>query len=139
MTTAVDKNRKLYERLHGLLSFGANYAKHLRYVNEYLAELYEIPAMDKVPEKDLIRLTSLILTALQDEVCEVLGELPWKPWKSSYNDPKNIDVEKIREEIVDVQHFVNNLIMIWFDDLDQFHCYFRAKLDENVRRQEEGY
>lgn len=140
MKTAVDKDREFYlEDLKGLVNFRKNFEKHRDFVNEHLAGGYGFEDVSELSGKQRLEFTIMLIAALKSEAQEVLDELPWKPWKDDHGDPGAVDPERVREEIVDVQHFVNNLIMAWFDNLEQFDCYFRAKLDENVRRQEEGY
>ncbi|MFG0245707.1 MAG: dUTP diphosphatase [Phycisphaerales bacterium JB052] len=120
-------------------TFDGNYRKHTEFINTYLAEKYDIEDITNVPLEERLRLTSMLIHALVDEAQEVLGELPWKPWKTNYADMTEVDIEAIRMEIVDVAHFVNNLIMVWFNDVQEFHAMFAAKLAENVDRQERGY
>lgn len=126
-------------------TFDLNYFRHSKFINDHLGDVYSrvfgIDDLDitEVPLEKRLELTMRLLHSLMDEVMEVGNELPWKPWKSNYGDMDEVDIEAIREEIVDVQHFVNNLIMLWFDDIAQFHQMFNDKLSKNIRRQEEGY
>lgn len=87
----------------------------------------------------LVHVTGAVIHALIDEAREVHNEVPWKFWKADYG-TGYVKLTAIREEIVDLQHFVNVLVMLWFDgDVQAFNETFARKLRENVRRQEEGY
>jgi len=69
------------------------------------------------------------------ELCEVLEQTAWKPWKESAktNKPKAV------EELVDVFHFVINLMLCLGVTPQQLFELYQKKHEENIRRQNEGY
>lgn len=75
------------------------------------------------------------LLALFTEVGELVQELPgWKPWtdKPSWD----FDHAALTEEIVDVLHFLGNIIL-WADITpDDLELVYKRKLAENRRRQD---
>lgn len=129
----------MFEDNKALFSAAKNYEQQVDYINTYLAAAYGIDDITAVPKDKFIELVKVMVLSLQDECSELLNELPWKPWKAGHNDPDKIDMVEARFEVIDLAMFVNNLVMIMFDDHAQFNAYFAAKLKENVRRQVEGY
>lgn len=83
------------------------------------------------------RLTKELVLAVLAELGEVLEWTNWKPWKSPVPDKPN--VEELRVELIDLQHFLINLYMLWGVTPDLLLEAFEAKHRENVRRQVEGY
>lgn len=83
------------------------------------------------------RLTKELVLAMLAELGEVLEWLNWKPWKRPAADRPN--VEELRVELVDLQHFLVNLFMLWGLTPEALFEAFEAKHRENVRRQVEGY
>lgn len=138
-TTKYHERLKLFEEHRQYLTAEKNYAGQQAYINEHLAERYGIEDIGNVPPERLVDLSIKMILALQDEAAELLAELPWKPWKDGCGDAALVDVTAARLEIVDLAMFVNNLVMMYFEDHAQFHAYFAAKLEENVRRQQDGY
>jgi hypothetical protein len=128
-----------YKANAAYFSYEGNYRKHAGFINQYLSEKYGVDDIEDVPLEKRFELTKTLLLALSDEVHEVLGELPWKPWKTNHGDMSEVNEEDLKMEIVDVAHFVNNLIMVWFKDFAEFNAMFAAKLEENIDRQERNY
>lgn len=116
-----------------------NFEGQKGYINKYLIEEYSMSDISNPRKTGFVDLFRILTLALFDEVAEILGELPWKPWKKGHNQYKRVDFEKLRYEIVDAQFFVNQMVMMAFDSFDQYQEYFDNKLRENIRRQEEGY
>lgn len=74
--------------------------------------------------------------ALIDEVMEALRETSWKPWKQV----KPRDKDKLKEEIVDIWHFLINLTLsAGFKDSKELYELFMAKNKTNHKRQDDGY
>ena len=81
-------------------------------------------------EKELQRLTKDTVLQLFSEIHEVLSEVNWKGHKRAFP----IDKEKIREEIIDVFHFVVNLCLIWDMDANKLYDEFMKKNAKNFER-----
>lgn len=75
------------------------------------------------------------VTALVDELHELLGEIGWKPWATS----KHINLEAARGEWVDALHFLLNLAMVLGLTPDGIVSRYDAKHEKNAKRQEDGY
>ena len=74
--------------------------------------------------------------ALLDETHEVLREINWKSWKKT---KKDIDGDKLLEELSDVFHFYINLCLVWgFDAKDVYGAYLK-KDEENYNRIKRAY
>lgn len=96
--------------------------------------------------------------AIQDELRETFDALGgihdgvqsgvWKPWKKAYvekvpamtfNSMSDRDKKELQMELVDIQHFLFNLMLATGMTADQlFNMYF-AKNAENRARQQRGY
>ena len=76
------------------------------------------------------------VTALTDELHELLGEIGWKPWAKS----RHINLVAARGEWIDALHFMLNLgIVLGLDGGDLVKTLYDAKHKKNAQRQEEGY
>lgn len=97
---------------------------------------------------DVGHLTNVVLanvTAIQQELAEMVDYLPWKWWKKYGSETSSTPVDQYEElvelifEAIDVQHFLNNIYlalgMTWQDVLSAYH----SKQMENRRRQTDGY
>ena len=80
--------------------------------------------------------TLAISFALLDEVHEFVRELNWKPWKKTL---KPVELEKIRMELIDAQHFLFELMIMWGMDAEMIFKLYQTKLAENHKRQDGGY
>jgi NTP pyrophosphatase (non-canonical NTP hydrolase) len=76
------------------------------------------------------------LLGLMVEAGEVANEFGWKPWKSGKG---NVNRAKALEELVDVMHFIANLLVLLKVDGPELSAAYASKQAENVRRQREGY
>ena len=88
--------------------------------------------------EDRERWTKEFVVAIMAELGEVLDWISWKPWK------KRIEITpaKIKElkiELIDIQHFLNNLYLIWDMDAEEIKKLYLEKHNENKRRQESNY
>ena len=71
------------------------------------------------------------ILALLTELTEVLDEVNYKWWKN----PKEIDYDKVKEELIDVLHFfISMCITAGMDADEMLRCYL-AKNKENYARQ----
>lgn len=92
-------------------------------------------------------------SALQDELREMYEALGgvdthasaiWKPWKSKYDEAQekrfeDLTSEELKElqmELVDIQHFVFNIMLACGMTPELLYEYYVAKNKENIRRQE---
>ena len=70
------------------------------------------------------------------EMVEVLNEMNWKPWKKV---KKQVNEKKIKEELIDVLHFVIELMIIWRVSPEDAFKAFTKKHLINMERQKGGY
>lgn len=85
---------------------------------------------DKLPQSIsewVIKLT----VAMESEIDEVRGEVNWKHWKPE----KEIDVEKLHEEVIDLWHFLVSLSQKVGLTPDKVHEVYMTKREENFKRQ----
>jgi hypothetical protein len=95
--------------------------------------------------------------AIQDELRETfdalggvkdgIGNGVWKPWKKSnaqiktmkFTDLTPSDLLELKYELIDIQHFINNLMLaVGMDAKEVYNLYF-AKNAENRNRQNNNY
>ena len=81
-------------------------------------------------EHDLQNLTKDTVLQLFSEIHEVLSEVKWKDTGAHFD----TDRFKIKEEIIDVFHFVINLALIWGMDADELYKEFVKKNNKNYER-----
>lgn len=121
------------------------YMKQKKYVEKHLFSCFhsleivrpEVRTFYELNDKERILITDKLIHAIHDECSELLNWLPWKHWKN-YDDFK-LDKTEIKFEIIDLVHFVNELWMIWGKYPNEMPLMYDAKLDENIRRQKDGY
>lgn len=73
--------------------------------------------------------------AIIHEAVELQDETNWKWWKQ----PKPVKMEKAREELIDILHFVVDLAMELDLDPQLTYIEYLKKNKINRQRQEEGY
>lgn len=81
--------------------------------------------------------------ALTDELHEALNEMGWKPWASS----DHINAAAVMGELVDAWHFLMNLILLMYVDVENpaghasqaLYAGFMEKNLRNIERQKQGY
>lgn len=74
--------------------------------------------------------------AATDELHEALREVPWKPWKRGQ---EAFNRDMYVKELVDVLHFVGNLLLAAGVDDNELSRRYHAKREINAKRQREGY
>lgn len=75
------------------------------------------------------------VTALVDELHEALAETSWKPWaKGTF-----LNREAFLGELVDAQHFLNNLYLIIGAESEEITFRYLEKSSINAKRQADGY
>lgn len=85
--------------------------------------------------KALIDFLHWNVTALTDELHELLGEIGWKPWAKS----RHINLEAAQGEAIDALHFLLNIFLGLGMDAEAIKLAYDNKHKKNEKRQEEGY
>ena len=82
------------------------------------------------------------ILALHEEAVEIMRETAYKNpefvpfgWKKG----QQFNNENFKEEIVDLLHFIMNLVIISGMDADEFYNRYLGKNKENHQRQKDGY
>jgi hypothetical protein len=73
--------------------------------------------------------------AATDELHEALANVGWKPWATD----RSIDREMLARELVDVLHFVGNLLLVSGVDPEELWSMYANKVRVNAERQRSGY
>lgn len=97
-------------------------------------EAYGKPLED-LSEAEVGPQTMLHVTALTDELHEVMAHTNWKPWKKS----ARVNRVLMREEMVDAFHFFMNLMLISGMDVEDLMVGYYEKHEINRERQKSGY
>lgn len=74
--------------------------------------------------------------ALIMELAEAFGELQWKEWAANRGD---VDRDALVGELVDVAHFLANLLVKFGVNDDEWEHLYREKQARNLARQQHGY
>lgn len=95
--------------------------------------------------------------AIQDELREVfdalggiddgIGNAVWKPWKkdhaktahTTYDEMSDSDKKELKMELIDIQHFLFNMMLAVGMTPDELFNYYFSKNKENRTRQKNGY
>lgn len=88
-------------------------------------------SLEGAARADYIRWNAL---AVVDEVHEALFEVQWKPWAKSQGEWKSRD--EFVGEIVDVMHFIANLLVTANCTGEELSARYREKQNVNRKRQE---
>jgi dimeric dUTPase (all-alpha-NTP-PPase superfamily) len=75
------------------------------------------------------------VTALTDELHELLGETSWKPWAEG----DYINLTAAKSELIDALHFLLNLALVLNMDAEELTEKYFAKRKKNIDRQHAGY
>lgn len=70
--------------------------------------------------------------AMESEIDEIRAEINWKYWKPT----KEINTDKLHEEIIDLWHFLIQLSYITGLTAEKVHEVYMAKREENFKRQQ---
>jgi NTP pyrophosphatase (non-canonical NTP hydrolase) len=76
-----------------------------------------------------------------------IGNAVWKPWKKKHQDVQDMklsdlserDLKDLKMELIDIQHFLFNLMISVGMDAEEIFNYYVAKNQENIERQKRGY
>lgn len=91
--------------------------------------------VDEQSQEQRIDNISLNVLATTDELHELLKEIGWKPWATS----KHINYVEAQQELVDVWHFVMNLMLHLGMTAEDLWTGYLKKNKVNFQRQDEGY
>lgn len=75
------------------------------------------------------------LLAAYQELGEIGVEFSWKPWAV---DEPFVNRERVRDEIVDVMHFLGNMLVALDVSDEELEAAYVAKQAKNTRRKESG-
>lgn len=94
--------------------------------------------VDAVGDKEAIaRWTQKFVTAMQQELAELVDCVPWKWWRPDEAQP--YDRQNARVEIVDLFHFLISLAQLHGMSAEDVYNTYRAKCQINHKRQDSGY
>lgn len=81
-----------------------------------------------IPDEDWIKMQTL---AMMSEMAELLDEVNFKWWKN----PKPVDPNRVREELVDILHFFVSMCLRAGMDAGELYQRYLDKNQENFDRQ----
>ena len=84
-----------------------------------------------LPEYDMQTWIQKLTLATISELSELIAEVNFKWWKNE----KPVDVDNVREEIVDIVHFVVSMALRSGMSADELYDRYMAKNKENFDRQ----
>lgn len=104
---------------------------------EIFKKKYNIKNFDlaNLSEKDKRFWTKEMFICAVDELCELMREVGFKHWKTE----QPINDCNVRNEIVDIWHFLINISIIWGISPDILHSKYKQKHKINMQRQKDGY
>lgn len=73
--------------------------------------------------------------AANQELAETAVEFSWKPWAT---DPPFVNRDRIRDEVIDVLHFLGNILVSLGVDDDELAYFYALKQQKNRKRQASG-
>lgn len=88
-----------------------------------------------VDEAGLTHYLDWNVTAAVQELAEIREEFSWKPWAT---DLPFHHRDRIRDEVIDVMHFLGNILTSVGVTDEELEAFYRAKQDINRRRQASG-
>lgn len=111
----------------------ASLSKMFRLQKEFQARFYDF---NKMQPFELVEYQRLMLTCIIVESTEALDWLNWKPWKKT---KEPFDRYEFINELVDIQHFLINVVLSTNCSSVEFGQLFANKHLENINRQKRGY
>lgn len=130
----LDLQLKLHERLSRDPDLGW-YNAAMNQTAVFRARGVQRPSLS---QRTLLLIDNAVMLAV--EAHEVLGELPWKKHKRDYcRAITDEEREKILEEAIDCQHFLNNLYLLLDVDSREVARRYASKSKVNHARQDGGY
>ncbi len=119
---------------------------------------YNFEEMRNLPLDEFRRFFDWNYHAIQDELRETfdalggikdgIGNAVWKPWKKdfkeklptmTFNDLSDDDKKELKMELIDIQHFLFNMMLAVGMTTDELFNFYFSKNIENRRRQENNY
>ena len=91
-------------------------------------EVISLRHLDGIPDEKWIQMQVL---AMMSEMAEVLDEVNFKWWKN----PKPVNPDRVRDEIVDMLHFLISMCLRSGMDADELFSRYLDKNRENLDRQ----
>ena len=128
----VEEERLFMIRNWGNRNFTNELEQMLSTQRKFLERFIELNSLT-TPDKE--RWSKEMILAIIDELSEVLNKINFKHWKKR----EEVEWYEIAYELIDIQHFINNLYLIWGMDHQTVFSMYLAKSHENIRRQQEGY
>lgn len=102
---------------------------------KYLQEEFYGQKFEDFTHEQLVEWVRINILAAEDELHEALGEISWKPWASS----QFFNRDAYLGEIVDVLHFVGNLLAGAGVSDVELNAAYLEKMERNRARQRAGY
>lgn len=99
-----------------------------KYQKSFDDELIEKRNLQNIGMEEWIQRETL---AMMSELSELIDEVNFKWWKNK----KPVDVDRVREELVDVLHFFTSMCIKSGMDADELFDRYMAKNKENFDRQ----
>ena len=91
-------------------------------------ELVEKRHLEGIPMEKWLQMQTL---ATISELAELIDEVNFKWWKN----PRPVDDDRVREELVDILHFFVSMCLSAGMDADELYRRYIAKNQENFNRQ----
>ncbi len=102
---------------------------------KYLQEEFYGHKFEDFTVQERVEWVRINILAAEDELHEALGEISWKPWASA----QFFNREAYLGEIVDVLHFVANLLAGANISDEELNAAYLEKMERNRERQRAGY
>lgn len=99
-----------------------------KYQNQFDTELAEKRGLSDIPMEQWIQKETL---AMLSELAELIDEVNFKWWKN----PKPVDTDKVKDELVDILHFFVSMCLKTGMDASELHERYMNKNKENFARQ----
>ena len=84
--------------------------------------------LEGIPMEEWLQKQTL---AMMSELSELIDEVNFKWWKN----PKPVDGDRVKEELVDILHFFVSMCLTSGMDAQELHDRYLAKNEENFNRQ----
>jgi dimeric dUTPase (all-alpha-NTP-PPase superfamily) len=98
------------------------------YQRRFDTELAERRGLNGIPMEQWIQKETL---AMLSELAELIDEVNFKWWKN----PKPVDADKVKDELVDILHFFVSMCLKTGMDAEELHRRYLEKNKENFARQ----
>jgi len=125
LDTIVKLQEELMDRLK-IIRFGSSFRDDRQIMKED----------EHAHSKEIQEQTKNTLHAITCEIGEISDEINWKPWKRQH---KDVDLDLLYSELIDVLHFIVEICVMWGMDADRIFEYYKAKNQINHERQDTGY